>query len=412
MLMGCLALSVDAGRILLAQRQMQAFADAAAMAGALEITTCGTTTNCTAMQNAAKSAAQEVGASSVTIVTQCASSSGDTGLVVQLNNGPCALGTADPNHGSASYVEAVVGEQVNTIFGNALGQGSFNVKARAEAGGGSPEYCVYLLSPSASDALLVNGNATLSASCGIQVDSGATPAAIFNGGDTITSKVLDIVGTDINNGNNTISPSPTTGASSQPDPLSSLATPTVGSCGSGSGTTWNGSASTAIPSSSPATFNQGVYCGGIILNGSINATFNPGTYIIEGNMILNGSDTITGSGVTFYFTSGSLTMNGNSHAVLSAPTTGTYAGILYFQSRTDSSSIIFNGDSTSGWQGTIYAADASLTINGGNSSAAYTNLVVNTLTENGNDDFTIGDDYSSLPGGDPIKSGSTVAMVE
>ena len=121
MLMGCMALSVDAGRLLLAQHQMQAFADAAAMAGALEINTCGSTTNCTAMQNAATSAVKDVGATSVTIVPQCGSTSGKTGLVVQLNNGPCAL-SSDPNYGSAGYVEAVVGEQVNTVFGTLLGR--------------------------------------------------------------------------------------------------------------------------------------------------------------------------------------------------------------------------------------------------------------------------------------------------
>jgi Flp pilus assembly protein TadG len=413
MLMGCMALSIDAGRVLLAQRQMQAFADAAAMAGALEISTCGGTTNCTAMQDAAQAAAQEVGASSVTIVTQCGSTSGMTGLVVQLNNGPCALGTADPNHGSANYVEAVVGEQVNTIFGSVLGQDSFNVEARSEAGGGTPQYCDYVLNPTATNALLLNGSDKLIASCGIMVDSSASQAVLENGsGNTITSTQFSVVGNYLQNGTgNTISPNPQTGAASVSDPLASLATPTVGSCGSGSGSTWNGSASTAVIMSN-ATLNQGVYCGGIIINGSnFTVTLNPGTYIVEGNITINGSsDSVVGSGVTFYMTTGSLTLNGVEHVALSAPTSGTYEGILYFQSRTDSSQVTLNGDSTSSWQGVIYAKDANLTINGDN-AAAYTDFVVNTLTDNGNN-FAQGANYSSLTHGAPIKANSSPSMAE
>ena len=412
MLMSCLALSVDAGRLLLAQHQMQAFADAAAMAGALEISTCGTTSNCTAMQDAATSAVKDVGATSVTIVPQCGTTSTTTGLIVQLNNGPCAL-SSDPNYGSTNYVEAVVGENVSTVFGKLLGKNSLNVEARAEAGGSSPQFCDYVLSPSATNALLLNGSDSLTASCGIMVDSNASQAVLENGSNnTISSTAFDVVGNYKQNGTgNKISPTPTIGATSVSDPLAGLATPTVGSCGSGSGSTWNGSASQAIVMSN-ATMNQGVYCGGIIINGSnFTVTFNPGTYIVKGGFTINGSnDSVTGTGVTFYFTTSSLTLNGVEHVAFSAPTSGTYEGILYFQSRTDSSQVTINGDSTSSWQGVIYAADANLTINGGN-TAQYTNFVVNTLTDNGNN-FSQGANYSSLADGAPIKSGGSAGMVE
>jgi Flp pilus assembly protein TadG len=409
-LIGFLALAVDTGRILFAQRQIQTFADAAALAGALEISTCGSTSNCTAMQNAAKSALTENSATGVTLVTQCGTSS-NGGIILMVNNGPCYVGSKDPNNGSKSYVEVVVSYPVTTFFATVLGKGPYTVKARAEAGGGTPAYCGYILSPSASDAFLVNGSATIDSSCGFIDDSDASPAAIFNGGDTITTSMLNIVGTDINNGSNTLTPAPTTGATAVPDPLSSLATPSIGSCGTTTGSPYTGGSNVVVNSGS-ATFNPGVYCGGITINGSSTATFNAGTYIVEGNMIVNGGDTVSGNGVTFYFSSGSLTMNGGSHADFVAPTTGTYAGILYFQSRTDSSTVIVNGDTTSVWQGVIYAPDANLTLNGGSNLAAYTDLVVNTLTVNGGVNFTLGDNYSSLPGGSPITSNSSVSMVE
>jgi Flp pilus assembly protein TadG len=410
-LIGFLALAVDTGRILFTQRQLQTFADAAALAGSYEIGTCGTTANCTTMQNAAKAALTENGATSATVVTQCGTSAA-TGIILQVNNGPCYMGTTDPNHGSTSYVEAVVTLPVSTLFATVLGQNSIKVQARAEAGGSTPKYCGYILSPTASNALLENGSATLNASCGLIVDSSSSSAAIFNGGDNITTTVLNIVGGDINNGSNIINPSPTTNATAVPDPLSTLATPTIGSCGTSTSSPFTGATNQALVNSGSGTFHPGVYCGGITIN-SGSATFTAGTYIIKGAMIVNGGDTVTGSGVTFYFTSGgSLTMNGSSHAVFSAPTSGTYEGILYFQDRTDSNTLIINGDTTSSWQGVIYAPDANLTLNGGSNVAAYTDVVVNTLTQNGSVNFKMGSDYSSLADGAPIKSNTTAYLVE
>ena len=137
------------------------------------------------------------------------------------------------------------------------------------------------------------------------------------------------------------------------------------------------------------TLNPGTYCG-LTINGSVNVTFNPGTYVFEGNVIVNGGDTISGTGITWYFSSGSLTMNGSSSADLVAPTTGTYAGILIYQNPSDTSGIILNGQSNSIWQGSVYAPGASLTINGGGNAAAYTIVDTASMTINGGVDFNYG----------------------
>ena len=105
-------------------------------------------------------------------------------------------------------------------------------------------------------------------------------------------------------------------------------------------------------------------------------------------------------------------MNGNAHANFVAPTTGTYTGILYYQAHGDSNQVILNGDSTSVWQGAIYVPSAQLTLNGGANLAAYTILDVNTLIVNGNDQFTLGDDYTSLPNGSPVGNSGGPMMVQ
>jgi len=404
-LMAFLALALDVAQFLYTKRQLQTAADAAALAGAIEIDYCNGTAGCTLMKNAVQSAVQENGFASSTLVTQCGSLS-SSGLTVQMNNGPCALGSSDPNHGNTSFIEVVASEPRASFFAGVMGFPTVRITSRAEASLDSSPYCAYILSPNASGALLMNGNATLTATCGVMVDSNSTQAAIFNGSTTVSTNAIDVAGKVLNNGNNSISPSPSTGMTPLSDPLANLTMPTVGSCNYSNFIVNGGKKSST-------TLSPGTYCGTTIFNGgNYTVTFNPGTYVFTGGMIANGGVSLTGTGVTFYFSSGSLTMNGSSHVALTAPTSGTYAGMLYLQNPTDSSTVILNGDTTSAWQGTFYAPDAQLTLNGGNKNAAYTLMVVNTLTENGNDDFAIGSDYTSLPHGKSPLKGPKANLME
>jgi Flp pilus assembly protein TadG len=410
-LLGFMALAIDVGRLLLVKRQLQTMADAAAIAAALETGACGSMSNCVAMQDAAKSAATENGATGFTFLTQCAGSSG-ANLTVTLNNGPCALGASDPNHNDARFTEVVTSQQEPTLFAPIIGVNAVTVSARAEAGLGPPNFCVTILNGSASNALLMNGNASLIAQCGIMDDSDSGTALLVNGHDTLQATKINVTGQILENGNVSVTPKPSTGVPAMPDPLASTPIPSTGGCGTSSNNgPYNGSQTQVVVNSNKtASFNPGTYCGGITLNGGATATFSPGLYIVNGSMIVNGHASVSGSGVTFYFPTGSLTMNGAAHADFTAPTTGTYAGLLFFQNKSDTSTMIVNGDSTSVWQGAVYLPSAQLILNGGSNLAVYTILVVNTLTVNGNDQFNIGNDYSSLPGGAPVQGTSAYLM--
>ena len=65
---------------------------------------------------------------------------------------------------------------------------------------------------------------------------------------------------------------------------------------------------------------------------------NPGVYAIQGNLNINGP-TLVASGVTIYMTygngyaAGTTAMIQNINGTVSAPTTGTWQGILYFADR-------------------------------------------------------------------------------
>jgi hypothetical protein len=99
-------------------------------------------------------------------------------------------------------------------------------------------------------------------------------------------------------------------------------------------------------------------------------------------------------------------MNSGSTAQLVAPTTGSLAGILIWESGSDSNAMIINGNTSADFQGAVYAPAAQLTINSAANTARYTVLDVNTLILNTGANFTINSDYSTLAGGSPVKSGS------
>ena len=393
-----LALAIDVGQLYYTKRQLQAAADAAALAGALEISQCAGTSNCAAMQGAAQSALAEDGLAGSTLLTQCATSAG-TGLTLTVNRAPCALGSTklDPNYGNAQYVEAVVSELQPTYFAKIFGVRSVKVAARAEAGVGTSAVCVYVTNTSANDALELNGRSSLTSACGIAVSSSGTDALLVNSGNSLSAPAIEVHGGVSNQG--TISPAPTVGAAVTPDPLSAVPAPSAASCAA---TNYSYSSSTAI------TLNPGTYCGSTTFSGSAPITFNPGVYVFTGTLTISGSQTVSGDNVMFYFSSGSILFNGSPTVNLAAPTTGTYAGMLFYQASTDTTEAILNGSPQNSFQGALYFPGAELLINGGGNQAAYTIVDANTVLLNGDVTFTIGDDYSSLPGGSPVKGGTAV----
>ncbi len=401
--LGCSGLAIDVGQLRYQKRQMQAAVDAAAVAAAIEINSCGSTADCSAMKTAAQQALVENGFSGSSLLAQCAANS-NSGLTLTVNNGPCFLGSksADPNYGNTGYVETVLTGPVRMYLGSLVGVRSIKVTVRAEAYA-APQFCMYVsvlnTSSSGPQAILLNGG-TLTAQCGIYDDSGSSNALASNSGVTVTSTKFDVHGGWSPNNGGTFSSTPVVGASAVADPLSYLTAPTVpGSC------TGNQSIN------SSQTLQPGCYSGFNVQNNST-LTLAAGTYIIEGAINVNSGSTLAGTGVTLYLTgSGSMTMNSGSKAALVAPTTGSLAGILIWQASSDTNAMIIDSGATAAYQGAIYAPSAQLTLNSGGNTAAYTILDVGSVILDSGAIFTLNDNYSSLPNGSPIKGGSAV-MVE
>jgi hypothetical protein len=185
------------------------------------------------------------------------------------------------------------------------------------------------------------------------------------------------------------------------------------------GTTFNAGSYTFcgavdIVGNSTVTLQPGKYFGGIKVTGNANVTFSPGTYILGGGgLTVTGNSVLNGTGVTFYNSSATgyayapIALTGNETAKLSAPTSGTFEGFLLFQDPSipvGSAAITVIGNSASIFDGIIYSPKTTINYFGNSSGSGYTVLVGYKVAITGNSSFTIGDNYSSLANGAPIKS--------
>lgn len=437
-LVAALGLAIDVGNVRYVQRNLQRAADAAALAGALETNVCGEFTNCSEMQTAATEALVENGFTSPTLLTQCAGSAG-SGITLILNN-PVCEDESDPNTGKDNYVEAKVIESVPMYFAQLAGISSVTVSARAEAVRGPAGPCIYALDPSGSAITIVAG-VIVKSRCGIVDESASSDAlscvvgvALYAPSVNVTGNTSGLLCVD-----HTV---PHTGVPepNPRDPLSYLPAPSnaQASCGASTSSPYYGSSkNVTVALGSDAVFNPGVYCGGITIAASVSSrvTFNAGTYILRDSTGLLGLTTgglamtvsslsnITGNGVTFYNEGPSTGFNisepvsGGSIASitnfnLTAPSSGTYSGILFFQAHGNSAAGTFLVNVLQGGnlQGAIYLPDASVNYGVSALASSYNILVASDINFLATVASTFGIDYSSLQDGSPLRGNNAVLV--
>lgn len=262
--------------------------------------------------------------------------------------------------------------------------------------------CMLALHHTASAAVNITGSTTVTLNgCSVMSNSSANNALSIGGSGTLTTSCAGAHGGVVASGGMTLTDcsQARAGLRRMQDPYANVPEPGVsGPCVNP--TTFAGP-SGAVHSASP-----GRYCGGMNILRTVN--FAPGLYIIDGGTLSATSTAVlNGTGVTFFLTNGArLDINGQARLNLSAPTTGTYAGLLFFADRSGASlNHQLNGTSDSILTGAVYLPNDNLAFSGTNNSATgCTQIIARTLNLTGNSGIGVncagtGVQDMSMPGG-------------
>lgn len=314
-------------------------------------------------------------------------------------------GVTDGSNGYTVSVGLIAGgyrvtasQAAPTFFLKLFHINSINVSATAAAANGPSTNCIYALDPSGIDIGLTGTSDLNMPDCGIIINSASSNALNMTGTSGITAASIGIVGGYDTTKNASYSPVPVTGIAPAPNPLAYLTAPSysVSSCLSDPHIT--GSKTTTI---GPA-ISGGVVCyNGLSMSGSGTTTLTPGTYVINGAMSMSGSGSMSGTGVTIYLAppNGSLSLTGSGALNLSAPTSGTYNGILFFEDVSDTNNMKITGSTSSTLQGIFYAPSAALTMSGTSGATIQADLVVHALSMTGTSNFS---NYSTANPNEPL----------
>jgi hypothetical protein len=152
--------------------------------------------------------------------------------------------------------------------------------------------------------------------------------------------------------------------------------------------------------------SPGVYCKKTLINSGSTVTMEPGLYVFrEGELTVNSLSSLKGAGVTLFFQDMDARLNINSDSVfnVTAPASGTYAGVLMFQGRSngnkDAPPFIINSNGNTRLEGTIYLPLGTLELNSistANQTAAYTAVIARNMVLNSAGTFTAKSNYAGV----------------
>ena len=394
--MGFMAMGVDVAQLFYARRIAQSAADSAAMAAAQSI---GNNKASSAILLAAEQAAALNG------FNYAASSNP---AVVSYSNPP----TYGNYAGTTSYVEVNVSKPIPTFFLPLLSKSfaTVTVAARAVATWKAAAAACICTTSTSGDDIDASNNAKITSTngCAVVSDSSDSNSLTVVGSASITSSSIATVSTswttsNINNSGSTSS-SVVTGSAACSTTLPATPTFDESTCvtdpSSGYGT-W-----TVGPSTSTGT---ACYKGLSIGTNGATVTLNPGTYIIDGGTLnFASAGAKGGTGVFFYLTNGAtVNFGGGGTFNLSAPTSGDYSGVLFYQDASDTSTFHIQGGASGTFTGAFLIPGATLEVDNGTTVVLNSAILAKKLIAAG------GTTINATPySGDSAVGGSSVKLVE
>lgn len=224
------------------------------------------------------------------------------------------------------------------------------------------DYCVISLEDTNTTGVTFSGNSIVDLGCGVASNATGSDAVSAIGATRVSATPIAAVGNVPPSTNYQTGTVLVPYSIPQRDPFASLSDPTINipsPCSGGRLT---------VNSNENLTINPGCYTE-IDVRGTL--TMNPGTYYVRGgNFSTNAQSRITAIGVTIIMTGdganvGQVDMNGGARIEMSAPTSGTYKGVLFFMDRdAPYRENMFNGGVSGSILGAIYMPTQLVTLQG------------------------------------------------
>lgn len=271
--------------------------------------------------------------------------------------------TAGPNRADPMAVRVALATQLRLPFVGLLMSDAATVRSEATAAIISRgSYCALALEPTTTVGVSVGGNASLDLRCGIATNSLNSNAVDVGGSSGVQATPITAQGGLLPSRNYIGATRLIPYAIPQKDPFASVPMPTPAP----------GNNAINVGSNQSRNFSPGTYSS-INIQGTVNLA--PGTYVVTGSISFGAQARVTGTGVTLVMTSrtpsvsssfGQLDINGGAVVNLTAPTSGTYRGLLIYQDRRapNQSGNRINGNSGSRIEGAIYMPSQELQFNG------------------------------------------------
>lgn len=302
-LLGAGGAAIDFARYSEARTELQEIADAAALAGAREYLR-----------------AKNVGALAKTRAEDAADA-----LILTSGSVAGASGRAVADDREAAVTVSAAYSYRPTLF-VALFKTPILIEVTSTAAvSGGANICVIALAASGGDVIKIDDSSTLMGDdCAVYSNSTDPKGLLVKGGARLESAFTCSSG-GYGDSDNHFSPPPVTDCPARADPLSDRIEPAVGGCDH----------MDRIVKDYVGRLSPGVYCEGLVIDGSSDVTLDPGIYVIkDGAFQVKSTSRLAGDGVGFFFVGDDAGVKFEDKASISlaAPESGEMAGVLFWQS--------------------------------------------------------------------------------
>jgi len=278
---------------------------------------------------------------------------------------------------------------------------------------GSSNICVLGLAGSGRAVNIDRDGRLTGNNCGVFSDSTDADGNTFDSGTIVKASIICSASGNSIQRSASVDPTPLSDCPIVQDPLANRQPPTVGGCME------TGLRLTDIKK----TISPGVYCGGLLIDGTSNVTLEPGTYIMkDGGLTVAGTAQVTGAGVSVFITGtkpGKILFTMQSHISLAAPEEGPMAGILIFEDRNLGMALKhrITSDDARVLLGTIYMPVGDLVIDAKKPVAdqsAYTAIIAQHIELNGGPNLILNSNYDAtkVPVPEGVRGTRQVVLTE